>query len=155
VGQPDHTSRICKECTMLDHAGVVQHRHRAVAATEDADDVLQLMTAMHGPVVLYLAPDTDGRTPICVRRTDFRPEPGDALAGRTPISVRRTDFRREPCVALAGRTAWHTEFWLADWFREGIDDIDVSIDVRSAREADRPDLLESSCGFRFALRIES
>ncbi|MFB7873904.1 MULTISPECIES: DUF779 domain-containing protein [unclassified Nocardia] len=119
---------------MLDHAAV-QHRHRAVAATEDAGDVLQLMTAMHGPVVLYLAPDTDGRTPICVRRTDFRPEPGDALAGRT---------------------AWHTEFWMADRFREDIDDIDLSIDVRSAPEVDRrSESLETSCGFRFALLIDA
>ncbi|MFE3546370.1 DUF779 domain-containing protein [Nocardia sp. NPDC059177] len=120
---------------MLHHAGSATHRHRAVAATEDADDVLQLMTAMHGPVVLYLAPDTDGHTPNCVRRTEFRPAPGDTLVGRT---------------------AWHTEFWMAEPFQAGIDDIDLSIDVRSAPGTDRRSAsLETSCGFRFALRIHA
>ena len=120
---------------MLHHAGSVKHRHRAVAATADADDVLQLMTAMHGPVVLYLAPDADEHTPNCLRRTEFRPGPGDALVGRT---------------------AWHTEFWMAEGFPHGIDDIDLSIDVRSAPDTEqRSASLETSCGFRFALRIDA
>ncbi|MFF2084535.1 DUF779 domain-containing protein [Nocardia sp. NPDC058176] len=129
---------------MLHHAGSAQrerhlngrkldHRHRAVATSDDARHVLQLLNAMHGPVVLYLPADADGYTPICVRRSDFRPEPGDILAGQT---------------------AWHTEFWMADRFHVGLDDIDVSVDVRT-RPGDEPGTssLETACGFRFALRI--
>ncbi|WP_218717879.1 DUF779 domain-containing protein [Nocardia sp. MH4] len=111
------------------------HRHRAIETTEDARHVLQLLTAMHGPVVLYLPADADGYTPICVRRTDFHAGAGDVLAGQT---------------------AWHTEFWLAERFHVGLEDLDVGIDVRSAPGGDRRTAsLESSCGFRFTLRIES
>lgn len=109
------------------------HRHRALATSDDARHVLQLLTAMHGPVVLYLPADADGHTPVCLRRTDFRPEPGDVLAGQT---------------------AWHTEFWVASRFQVGLDDIDVSVDVRNRPGAESDsDSLEAACGFRFALRI--
>lgn len=115
------------------HLRPPSHRHRAVEAGDDARHVLQLLIAMHGPVVLYLAPDSDGHTPICVRRADFQAEPGDVLAGRT---------------------AWHTEFWMAERFGVGLEDIDVRIDVRSVPAADRrSSSLESSCGFRFTLRV--
>ncbi|MFD4459230.1 DUF779 domain-containing protein [Nocardia sp. NPDC058480] len=108
------------------------HRHRAVEASDDALRVLRLLLEMHGPVVLYLAPDTDGHTPICVRRGEFRPGAGDLLAGQT---------------------AWHTELWMADRFHVGFDDIDVRIEVRNRPQRGSASL-EASCGFRFALRIE-
>lgn len=117
------------------HVRAANHRHRAIETTEDARHVLQLLTAMHGPVVLYLPPDSDGHTPVCVRRTDFHADSGDVLAGQT---------------------AWHTEFWLAERFHVGFEDLDVGIDVRNAPGDDRRTAsLESSCGFRFTLRIES
>ncbi|UGT54845.1 DUF779 domain-containing protein [Nocardia asteroides] len=111
------------------------HRHRAVATTDDAGRLLRLLTEMHGPVVLYLPPDSDGHTPICVRHSDFQPESGDVLAGRT---------------------AAHAEFWMAESFHAGLDDLDVSIDVRTVPAADRSTAsLDTACGFRFALRIQS
>jgi uncharacterized protein len=114
------------------HGRKVDHRHRAVEASDDALRVLRLLREMHGPVVLYLAPDTDGYTPVCVRREDFRPEAGDVLAGQT---------------------AWHTQLWMADRFHVGFDDLDVSIEVRNRPQAGSASL-EAACGFRFALRID-
>lgn len=111
----------------------VDHRHRAVESSDEAGDVLRLLTEMHGPVVLYLAPDTDGYTPTCLRRSEFRPDSGDVLAGQT---------------------AWHTEFWMANRFHAGLEDTDVSVDVRSRdRSGRRSPSLETDCGFRFTLRI--
>ncbi|MGW6620313.1 DUF779 domain-containing protein [Nocardia sp. NPDC055002] len=110
----------------------VDHRHRAVEASDDALRVLRLLLEMHGPVVLYLAPDTDGYTPVCVRLRDFRPARGDVLAGQT---------------------AWHTQLWMADRFHVGFDDLDVSIEVRNRPQPGSASL-EAVCGFRFALRID-
>ncbi|MFE6924471.1 DUF779 domain-containing protein [Nocardia sp. NPDC057663] len=121
-----------------DHPPLVHtpnHRHRAVDTSEDARHVLQLLTVMHGPVVLHLPSDSDGHTPICLRRTDFHADPGDILAGQT---------------------AGHTEFWMAGHFHVGLEDIDVSIDVHSVPASDRrTSSLETACGFRFALRIHA
>ncbi|MFF5034937.1 DUF779 domain-containing protein [Nocardia salmonicida] len=111
----------------------VDHRHRAVEASEDALRVLRLLLEMHGPVVLYLAPDTDGYTPICVRRSEFRPGAGDVLAGQT---------------------AWHTQLWMAERFHVGFDDIDVRIEVRNRPQRGSASL-EATCGFRFALRVDN
>ncbi|MBC7300729.1 MAG: DUF779 domain-containing protein [Nocardia sp.] len=114
------------------HGRKVDHRHRAVEAGDDALRVLRLLIEMHGPVVLYLAPDTDGYTPVCMRLRDFRPDAGDVLAGQT---------------------AWHTQLWMAEGFHVGFDDLDVSIEVRNRPQRGSVSL-EASCGFRFALRIE-
>ncbi|MFD3747834.1 DUF779 domain-containing protein [Nocardia sp. NPDC058633] len=114
------------------HGRKVDHRHRAVEASDDALRVLRLLLEMHGPVVLYLAPDADGYTPICVRRSEFRPGPGDVLAGQS---------------------AWHTQLWMADRFHVGLDDIDVRIEVRNRPQRGSASL-EAACGFRFALRID-
>lgn len=114
------------------HGRKVDHRHRAVEASDDALDVLRLLLEMHGPVVLYLAPDTDGYTPVCVRLRDFRPGAGDVLAGQT---------------------AWHTQLWMAEPFHVGFDDLDVRIEVRNRAQLGSASL-EASCGFRFTLRIE-
>ncbi|KAF0846728.1 DUF779 domain-containing protein [Nocardia caishijiensis] len=117
------------------HARWGSHRHRAIEATGEASDVLALLTEMHGPVVLYLAPGTDGRSPICVRRGEFCPSADDVLAGRT---------------------AAHTEFWMAGDFYAGFEDLDVGIEVRSAvRTGRQSGSLESDCGFRFTLRIST
>lgn len=111
------------------------NRHRAVDTSEDARHVLQLLTVMHGPVVLYLPSDSDGHTPICLRRSDFHPDPDDVLAGRT---------------------AGPAEFWMAGHFHVGLEDIDVSIDVHSVPGSERrTSSLETACGFRFALRIHA
>ncbi|MFD3507939.1 DUF779 domain-containing protein [Nocardia sp. NPDC058666] len=117
------------------HGRKVDHRHRAVQASDDALRVLRLLLEMHGPVVLYLPAGSDGFTPMCVRRSEFRPGDGDVLAGQT---------------------AWHTQLWMADPFHVGLDDLDVKIEVRNrAPQARESASLEAMCGFRFTLRIEN
>ncbi|MFE1593453.1 DUF779 domain-containing protein [Nocardia sp. NPDC058705] len=114
------------------HGRKADHRHRAVEASDDALDVLRLLLEMHGPVVLYLAPDTDGYTPVCLPLRDFRPGSDDILAGQT---------------------AWHTQLWMAQRFHVGFDELDVRIEVRNRPPRDSASL-EAACGFRFALHIE-
>ncbi|MFJ2662719.1 DUF779 domain-containing protein [Nocardia fluminea] len=76
---------------------------------------------------------SDGYTPICVRRSEFRPNAGDVLVGHT---------------------AWHTQWWMAERFDVGFDDIDARIEVRN-RPPRGSASLEASCGFRFPLHIEN
>ncbi|MFC4372728.1 DUF779 domain-containing protein [Nocardia halotolerans] len=126
-----HTGSVHRE---RQHQGrKLEYRHRAVETTDEAGEVLHLLTEMHGPVVLYLAPEADGYTPVCLRRSEFRPNAGDVLAGQT---------------------AWHTELWMAHRFHTGFEDIDVSVDVRRRTgSVHRGPSLESDCGFLFTLRI--
>ncbi|MFC4127675.1 DUF779 domain-containing protein [Nocardia rhizosphaerae] len=117
------------------HIHPLAHRHRAVATTDDASRLLRLLAEMHGPVVLYLPADSAGSTPICLRRSDFHPDVDDVLAGRTSAKA---------------------ELWLAAKFRDGLDDLDLGVDVRTDLATDRDSgSLATACGFRFALRIRA